>query len=95
MLALADAAAEKAHNKRETAQKSTDRAEKRTRKKAKTAEIERRRNQENEHMYSYNLHHPYAALKGVFSTEPLAVVVAVNRRQDTFPPSAEEDPSVR
>jgi hypothetical protein len=66
MFSLADAAAEKAHNKQETAQKSADRAEKRTRKKAKTAEIERRRNQENERTYSYNLHHPYAALNGVF-----------------------------
>jgi len=94
-LPLADAAAEKAHNKQETVQKSAERAEKRTRKKAKTAEIERRRNQENERTYSFNFHHPYAALKVLFPTEPLAAVVAVNRRQDTFPPSAEEDPSVR
>ncbi|KIM86461.1 hypothetical protein PILCRDRAFT_327399 [Piloderma croceum F 1598] len=48
---MLDAATEKANNKQETAQKSAERAEKRSRKKAKTAEITRRRNQENEHMY--------------------------------------------
>ncbi|KIM71046.1 hypothetical protein PILCRDRAFT_17445 [Piloderma croceum F 1598] len=46
--AITDAATEKANSKQVTAQKSAERAEKRLRKKAKTAEITRRRNQENE-----------------------------------------------
>ncbi|KIM71129.1 hypothetical protein PILCRDRAFT_17351 [Piloderma croceum F 1598] len=46
--AITDAATEKANSKQVTAQKSAERAEKRSHKKAKTAEITRRRNQENE-----------------------------------------------
>jgi len=50
-LNLADAATEKANSKKVTAQKSTEHADKRSRKKAKTAEITRHRNQENERTY--------------------------------------------
>ena len=44
---------EKANNKREAALKSAERAEKKTRKKAKTVEITRRCNQENQGTVSF------------------------------------------
>ena len=61
-------ATEKANNKCETALKSAERAEKKTRKKAKTTEITWRHNQENQGIVSFmqfdsynNLTTPYRA----------------------------------
>jgi len=89
-LYLADAVVEKANNKRETAQKSAERSEKRSRKKAKTAEIERRRNQENERMYFSLLTSSICS----FFTEPSVAAVPISHHQDAHFPSVEQDPGV-
>src|SRR5882762_2528473 len=82
-LYLADAVVEKANNKRETAQKSAERSEKRSRKKAKTAEIKRCRNQENERMYFSLL----TTTSCAFVTEHSATAVPVRGGHDAQSPS--------
>jgi hypothetical protein len=93
-LHLADAATEKANSKQETAQKSAERAEKRSRKKAKTAEITRRRNQENKRMHSIiyyvrNTHNVNHDNLGPLRTQP------VDHLPGARTPIADQDPSVR
>ena len=75
---LVDEAAQKAQKKQLTAQKAAECAEKTTRKKAKTAEITRRRNQENKCMYTF-IYVMWTLTNNTPFSEPLAMTTTVHQ----------------